>query len=478
LPSSAGLLRNSPTLLRRAYSVLLYLVLPFIPLRLWWRGRREPGYRKHIGERFGFYPAASAGSSAAAAGSSAAAAGSSTASAGSSTAAAGSSAAAAAPAKPVLWIHAVSLGETRAAEPLVKVLRARFPDHQLLMTHMTATGRQAAQTLFPGALTVFLPYDYPFAVERFIRRFRPRLGILMETEIWPNLIRACKRAAVPLVLANGRLSERSARGYQRVAGLASEAFGGLAAVAAQTQADAARLRLAGAPHVVVTGNLKFDISNLTESVPMANDFRRAFGNRPVLLLASTREGEEALILDAIARWPLPKATLVVVVPRHPQRFDEVARMMANRVLPAVRRSANQEVPPEVQYVLGDSMGEMAAYYLSCDVAFVGGSLVPVGGQNLIEACAAGAPVIVGPSTYNFEDAARLAIEAGAALRVKDARELVETASQLLGDEQRRKAMADAGRAFTEAHRGAAERVAQLVDQVVNKPPREVGVWQS
>jgi 3-deoxy-D-manno-octulosonic-acid transferase len=425
-------LRIEAAPLRIVYNALLYLVLPFLPLRLWWRGRREPGYRHHIGERFGFYRQGEA----------------------------------AVAEKPLLWIHAVSLGETRASEPLVKALQRRLPGYRFLITHMTATGRQAGETLFPGAVTAFLPYDYPFAVRRFIEHFQPRLGILMETEVWPNLIRWCSLAGIPLVLANARLSERSARRYGLIAALAEQAFGALGLVAAQSRGDAERLQAAGARSVVVTGNLKFDIGNPAEAAPLAAQLRAWFGTRPVLLLASTREGEETLVLDALARRPLPRGALVVIVPRHPQRFDEVARILANRVLTVVRRSENRAVPEGTSYFLGDSVGEMAAYYLACDAAFVGGSLVPVGGQNLIEASAAGTPVIVGPSTFNFSDAARLAIEAGAALRVADAKELVETAAGLLADEGRRRNMSDAGRAFAEAHRGAAERVAELIAERV------------
>jgi 3-deoxy-D-manno-octulosonic-acid transferase len=413
---------------RVLYALALAAALPIIPMRLWWRGRKEPGYRKNVAERFGRY--------------------------------------AARPEKPIIWLHAVSLGETRAAQPLVRALADRYPDHQLLVTQMTATGREAAQTLYGDkALVVFLPYDYPFAVSRFLDHFRPRLGILMETEVWPNLLRAAHERRIPTLLANARLSEKSARGYARVDSLAREAFGNLTVVAAQSEPDAGRLRALGAKDVEVTGNMKFDSTPAPAMLELANVFRERYGDRRVLLLASTREGEEPLFLDALGQG-LPGNALVVIVPRHPQRFDEVAGLLAKRGLGFVRRSADRAVPADVRFFLGDSMGEMAAYYASCDAAIIGGSLLPFGAQNLIEACAVGAPVIIGPSTFNFTQATELAIAAGAAVQVRDAREAVSTAGELLADAERVRAMSDAGRAFSAAHRGATVRTMAIVDRLL------------
>jgi 3-deoxy-D-manno-octulosonic-acid transferase len=415
-------------MLRALYNVALHLALPYIPLRLWWRGRREPGYRQHVGERFGRYGAR--------------------------------------PVQPAIWIHAVSLGETRAAQPLVAALRTRFPDHALVVTHMTATGREAATSLYGGFATLaFLPYDLPWAARRFVAHFRPRLGILMETELWPNLLRECRRAGVPVLLANARLSERSAEGYRRVGPLAREALADLAAVAAQTEADAARLTALGAHRVEVTGNLKFDIAAAPELVARGRELRRLFGERPVLLAASTREGEETLILDALARAPLPGA-LTVIVPRHPQRFDEVAALLRGRGLAFVRRSEARPVPADHAFALGDSMGEMTAYYAAADVAFIGGSLLPYGAQNLIEACAVGAPILIGPSTFNFAQAAAEAIAAGAAVQVTDADALVREAARLLADAATRKTMSEAGRRFCDAHRGATGRTMAIVERLL------------
>jgi 3-deoxy-D-manno-octulosonic-acid transferase len=420
-------------MLRALYNLALHLVLPYIPLRLWWRGRKEPAYRQHLGQRFGRY--------------------------------------AAHPPQPVIWLHAVSLGETRAAQPLVNALRARYPDHALLVTHMTATGREAATNLYGEFATLaFLPYDLPWAVRRFVGHFRPRLGIVMETELWPNLLRECRRAGVPVLLANARLSEKSAAGYRRIGSLAQAALADLAAVAAQTEADATRLAALGARDVAVTGNLKFDSTAPPELVARGRELRRLFGERPVLLAASTREGEEALILDALARAPLAGA-LTVIVPRHPQRFDEVAGLLRSRGLAFGRRSEARPLPAAAAFALGDSMGEMTAYYAAADVAFIGGSLLPYGAQNLIEACAVGAPVLIGPSTYNFAQAAAEAAAAGAVVQVADADGLVREAGRLLADRTARERMGEAGRRFCAAHRGATGRTMAIVERLLREVPR-------
>jgi len=413
---------------RAAYRLLLWLAFPWVLARLWWRGRHEPGYRQNIGERFGFYRAK--------------------------------------PERPVIWLHAVSVGETRAAEPLLSALRSRHPDCDLLITQMTATGREAARQLFGGGVHVaWLPYDYPSAVRRFLLNFRPRLGILMETEIWFHLVGECRRSGVPLLLANARMSAKSARGYAAVGPLARVALGGLSAVAAQTTADAERLRSLGAPAVEVTGNLKFDADPSAGSESLAAQFRRGFGSRAVLLAASTREGEEELLLDALKQNALGDAILAIV-PRHPQRFDKVAQLLASRGLKFIRRSANTPLDADCGIVLGDSMGEMAAYYRACDVAFVGGSLLAYGGQNLIEACAAGVPVLIGPYTYNFAQAAESAIVAGAAVRVNGAGEVMQLARSILQDAGLRERMGKAGVAFCGAHRGATERTLAICKRLL------------
>jgi 3-deoxy-D-manno-octulosonic-acid transferase len=410
---------------RLAYTLALTLLLPFIALRLAWRGRKQPEYLRHLGERFGSYRDPTSK-------------------------------------RPLIWLHAVSVGETRAAQPLVRQLRERYPGHDLLLTHMTPTGRATSEELFGAqVLRAYLPYDYPWAVDGFLRHFRPRIGLVMETEIWPNLVAGCRRTSVPLLLVNARLSEKSARGYGRLPRLSREAFAGLSAVAAQTEDDAERLRRLGARDPQVLGNMKFDLQPPAAQLDAGRSLRAHIGTRPVLLCASTRDGEEALILDALPAQGLGD-TLVLIVPRHPQRFDAVARLVAERRLALQRRSQGGPVAAATRVLLGDTMGEMFAYYAACDVAFIGGSLLPLGGQNLIEACAVGKPVLVGPHTFNFAEAAQQAIAAGAALRVRDEVDLWEAVLRLLGDMQKQERMGKAGRSFAARHRGATRRTMDLI----------------
>ncbi|HEY0338291.1 MAG TPA: lipid IV(A) 3-deoxy-D-manno-octulosonic acid transferase [Burkholderiales bacterium] len=410
---------------RIAYSALLYSMLPFVLARLAWRARRESGYRQNVAERFGHYPAEASD-------------------------------------RPLIWLHAVSVGETRAAEPLVRALEARYPDHRILLTHMTPTGRRAGESVFGDCvMRAYLPYDFPGAVGRFLDHFRPREGLLMETEIWPNLIHACKARRIPLYLVNARLSEKSHRGYSRFASLSRESTSALTAIAAQTAADAKRLRALGAAAVTVTGNMKFDATPRADQVEAGRLLRNAWGTRRVLLAASTREGEEELVLAAHAM--LADAPLLVLVPRHPQRFEEVAALLERRGLRYERRSTQRYVSLDTQVLLGDSMGEMPAYYAACDVAFVGGSLLPFGAHNFIEACAVGKPVLLGPHTYNFAEAAARAIEAGAALRVQDVDDLARTANRLLYDEEALSGMGRRALEFSRAHQGATDRVIEMLE---------------
>jgi len=418
---------------RRAYSALLGLLMPLMPLRLWWRGRHEPLYREAIGERYGLYGAD-------------------------------------APSAGWLWLHAVSLGETRAATALIEQLRAARPDLRLLLSHTTATGREAGRALLrAGDCQVWLPYDTPGSVRRFLAHFRPALGVLMETEIWPNLLAEAQARGLPVVLANARLSEKSLRKGERLAALLRPAAARLTLVLAQTEADALRLSRAGAPAVSVCGNLKFDLAPDAALVERGRAWRAALG-RPVLLLAVSREGEEAMLLAA---WQAQAAgasearPLLLIVPRHPQRFDEVAALVASAGLVLARRSAWDDAPPRdasgADVWLGDSMREMALYYGLADVALLGGSYAPLGGQNLIEAAGCGCPVVMGPHTYNFADAAELAAAAGAARRVADMAAGLAAALALLDDPAALGRAAAASRAFAAAHRGAA---ATMVARIV------------
>jgi 3-deoxy-D-manno-octulosonic-acid transferase len=331
---------------------------------------------------------------------------------------------------------------------------------------MTPTGRATGRELYgkygERFRQVYLPYDTGWMVRRFLTHFAPSLCILMETEVWPNLIAQCNARHVPVALVNARLSERSLARAGRFGGLLQKAAQGIACIAAQTEADAQRLRKAGANSVEVTGNIKFDDSPTPAMLDAGAAMHTRFGSRRVLLCASTREGEEALILDALAQAPLGDA-LLVIVPRHPQRFDDVAREIEARGLSYRRRSAlGYEVAPDIQVVLGDSMGEMFAYYVAADLAFIGGSLLPLGGQNLIEACAVGTPVLIGPHTFNFTAVSEDAVAEGAAIRVQDAAAMLQQSAALLADDDARKAMGMRAREYALQHRGATARTVWLL----------------
>ena len=421
-----------PWLARSAYSTLLRALVPFYLLRLWWRGRREALYRHALGERLGFgYAAAVPGA---------------------------------------LWLHAVSLGETRAASALVDALRRRRPGLRLLLTHGTATGREAGAALLrDGDVQSWLPWDTPGAVRRFLSHHRPTLGVLMETEIWPNLLHGAHAAGVPMVLANARLSAHSARRGERTAALIRPAAATLSCVLAQTDDDAQRLRAFADARVVVCGNLKFDVAPKPELLAQGTAWRQRL-RRPVVLAAATREGEELPLLQCWAALPAPRP-LLLLVPRHPQRFDDVAEFVEQQGLSLRRRSSWTAQPDEADQSdasalrcdvwLGDSMGEMPLYYAAADVALLGGSFEPLGGQNLIEAAACGCPLVMGPHTFNFAEAAELSLAAGASLRVADLPAGVERAIALARDPDRA-AWVQRALAFAGAHRGAAERMAREI----------------
>ncbi|GAB3322679.1 3-deoxy-D-manno-octulosonic acid transferase [Bordetella tumulicola] len=431
-------------------------------------------------------------------------------------------------ARPPVWVHAVSLGETRAAEPLVKVLLERgLP---VLLTHTTATGRAEGARLFPEAIAsgqlrqTWLPYDFPGAVREFLTCYTPRCGLLIEREVWPNLLAQARRQGIRMALISARFSASSLRQAAWMGRVLRDALANLDAVLAQTPDDAQRLEQAGAHRVSVTGSLKFDLSLPTSQALEGRAWRQVLG-RPVIAVASTREGEDALFVQAIQTLRNVKAVeasagvssegaasggavsagealtagarvsarrvLYLLIPRHPQRFDEAAEQLTAAGLTYMRRSQvptyalediasqaisqqgqlpltqTESVPPadcEVDVMLGDSLGEMAFYYAAADVAIVAGSFVPLGGQNLIEACAAGVPVIVGPYTFNFEQAAKDAIAAQAALRAADAPEALGAALRLLGDENRRAAMGRAAHDWSAAHAGATKRTLQALDE--------------
>lgn len=360
-----------------------------------------------------------------------------------------------------VWVHAVSLGETRAAQPLLNTMLERgLP---VLLTHVTATGRAEGERLFGDAIArgqlrqAWLPYDFPGATRRFMAAHRPRCGLLMEREIWPNLLAAARDANVPMALVSARYSESSLRQARRMGGVMREALARLDMVLAQTAEDAGRLAQAGAPAAVVTGNLKFDLVLPHAQVEEGRAWRAQLG-RCIVAVASTREGEDSLFIEAIKRHAAaPGAPLFLLIPRHPQRFDEAARMLSDSGLGFARRSAGTVPRPEAAVLLGDTLGEMAFYYAASDVAIVAGSFAPLGGQNLIEACAAGVPVIVGPHTFNFKQAAEDAIEAGAVSRAADPGQAVDMAMAFLQDEARGQQTSRAARTWFDQHAGATAR---------------------
>lgn len=432
---------TSPRLARTLYTFALWLLLPWALLHLLLRSRKQPEYLQHWRERFGRYAGRSELQRVLG---------------------------------PLIWIHAVSVGETRAAQPLVKALQARFPEHRILLTHMTPTGRQTSVELFgDGVQRVYLAYDYPGAVARFLDHWQPQLGIIMETELWPNLLHACATRHIPVLLANARLSARSAGRYRRLAALVRLTLGQLSGVAAQSADDATRLRELGATNVAVIGNLKFDCTPPSAQLELGETFRQrlnASAARPVVVCASTREGEEALLVAAWQALPHGAAVLVIA-PRHPQRFNAVAELVTRAGLRLQRRSDEAPLRADTDVWLADSMGEMFALYAAADVVVMGGSLLDFGSQNLIEPCAAGKPVLLGPSTYNFAQAAADAMAAAAARQCTDATALLRAAIDLLDDDVSREKMGIAGLGFTTRHRGATARTVAWVEKLLSPAGR-------
>jgi 3-deoxy-D-manno-octulosonic-acid transferase len=423
---------------RFLYSLLLYLTLPFVPLKLIWRGIKQPAYLKHWGERFGFYNTPVDA--------------------------------------PIIWLHCVSVGETRAAEPLVQALQIAYPNYQILITNTTPTGREASEALFGDTslnnkvLRVYLPYDLPFAVNNFLTHFKPKIGLLMETELWFNLIAACKQHEIALLLLNARLSEKSAHGYAKLGKLTSEGLQSLSAVAAQTAGDFSRFQTLQANNISVAGNLKFDVKPPADAVDKGLQLRKLLGQKRIIFLAaSTRKGEEKHILEAVKGLDiLTPNLLTIIVPRHPQRFNDVESIIQNSGLTYQRRSnLVGEIDKNIQVILGDSMGELFTYYATCDFAFVGGSLLEYGGQNLIEPASMGKPILIGPHTFNFADATENAIRAKAAIRVKNMTALRDKIQYLLHNAPKRVKMGEAALNFSEASTGATARMMKLIAQYLH-----------
>ncbi|MDZ7937085.1 MAG: 3-deoxy-D-manno-octulosonic acid transferase [Rhodoferax sp.] len=445
-------------MMRWLYSAALWASQPLLRRKLRQRAQSEPLYGDSVEERFGAYDSPRA------------------------VPAAGASA------QPLVWLHAVSLGETRAAAALVDALRIELPGMRLLLTHGTATGRAAGVGLLrTGDQQVWQPWDTVATVRRFLRHFQPTVGLLMETEIWPNLVAECAREGVPLCLVNARLSGKSLRQAQRLAWLARPAYRGLRAVWAQSEADAQRLRQLGAPVQAVMGNFKFDLNPDAQQLAKGQAWRGQT-EKPVLMFASLREGEDALLLEFfkqnrplalvdtaqvapenIVNGTTGKPTQWLIVPRHPQRFDAMAQQLEQSGLTVSRRSDWSDGPVAADVWLGDSVGEMALYFGLADAALLGGSFAPLGGQNLIEAAACGVPVFMGPHVFNFEEAAALSVAAGAAFACANLPQAVHQAIELMSQPEGLAASRAAALTMGGAHRGAALRTAQAVAALLAQP---------
>lgn len=425
--------------MRSLYTWLLRVSVPYVFARLLWRGLRQRAYWRRIPERFGFIPPLAAAK--------------------------------------VIWVHAVSVGEARAAAPLVRELTRRYPEHRLLITTTTPTGAATVRTLFDDDVDHrYAPYDLPSVVNRFLDRVRPEVAIVMETELWPNIFSLCKARAIPVCVANLRMSAAAMQRYRRVARLARATLANATVLAAQSTADAERLRALGAPAaaVHVTGSIKFEL-NLPASLREAAEVLRGqWGrDRPVWLAASTHEGEEELVLAARAqltrRFP---DHLLVIVPRHPERFAQAARVAKKAGCRTASWSERRgPIPGDVEVVIGDTMGELQLFYAAADVAFVGGSLVPTGGHNLLEAAAVGTPVVFGPHMFNFDEISRITIERGAGVQIQNASQLAPTISDFMGNANRRFEAGEAGKRMVDENRGAVVKTLALIEAVLAARPR-------
>ena len=417
--------------MRKLYTLLLYLLMPVVILRLAWRGIRAPDYWRRWPERFGRIAPALG--------------------------------------KQVIWIHAVSVGETMAAEPLVRILLEQRPDYSILITTVTPTGSARVTALFGDDVAhVYAPYDLPDVVSRFLGRVGPRLAIVMETELWPNLFYACQHRSVPLLLVNARLSERSVAGYLRVRGLAARTLSAVTEIAAQSELDAGRFRSLGADEqrITVTGNMKFEQRIPPSLRERAEVLRRDWGvGRAVWVAGSTHEGEDEMLLDVFAQLRKQfRGCLLVLVPRHPERFGTVAELCRQRGYNTVLRSERLPCTSETDVFIGDSMGELALFYAASDVAFTGGSLVFHGGHNLLEPAALGVPVVTGPHVFNFVEICELLLQAGACVKVKDTGELLSILGRWLGDANERHRVGQRGREVVEKNRGALQAVMAMIDR--------------
>ncbi len=420
--------------MRHLYSLLLFLYFPFVFARLAVRGFADRGYWARWEERMGYVSLPETGT-------------------------------------PRIWIHAVSVGETQAAVPLVNRLVQRYPQVRVLVTTTTPTGAARVRALFGETVEhAYVPYDLPGSVRRFLDRARPVLAVFMETELWPNTFFHCARRSIPVIVANARLSERSARGYSRLGKLVRPMLAGVTRIAAQAPEDSARFVALGVDpaRVNVTGSVKFDITLPASLKEQAQVLRRRWGvDRNVWIAASTHEGEDESVLDAfeqvLARLP---GSLLVLVPRHPERFARAAALARRRGLRTTLRSQCAEDCKDTDIYVGDTMGELPLFYAASDVAFVGGSLVSSGGHNMLEPAALGVPVIMGPHVFNFAAISRLLLEMGAARQIHDAASLATAVIELLSDANLRHGMGENGRRMVQENRGALNRLMQVVEPYI------------
>jgi len=411
--------------MRVVYSLLFYLLTPFILLRLVWRGIKAPEYLNRWRERFASYDKQYP--------------------------------------QHDIWFHAVSVGETEALFPLVKRLQQEHPELKLLITTTTPTGSARVKAVLQETVThVYLPYDLPGAVSRFVRCFKPRLAVIVETEIWPNLFACCGANQIPLTIINARLSEKSARGYQKIPTLVRPALAQVKHIAAQTEQDAERFIAIGAQKqtVEILGNIKFDLEIAQGTIEQGQQLKATqFAGRFVLLIASTHKDEEAPFVDIYRqlKQTIPEL-LLVVVPRHPERFDPVKKLFEQQQLTIVTRTSQQQCQPETDVYLVDTMGELKMLYAAADVAFVGGSLVPRGGHNILEASAVGVPVLFGPFMNNFKEIAGAALTAGAALQCQNEQDIVQAVLTIYRQPDFKLALVEKGKAFVLRNRGATDAV--------------------
>ena len=411
---------------RFIYTLLLYLSLPIAILKLIAKERKSPFRNAKLKNQLGFVTKTSS---------------------------------------KVIWVHCVSVGEFNAARPLIDQLLDIYPEHRLAITTTTITGAEAVRNHYQDrVIHYFFPFDLPFIVGPFIKKINPVACILLETEIWPNLINNLNKKAIPVVLVNARLSERSFSKYQRFSSnLVQKTLNQLTLIASQNEHSSERfLSLGVSPNKVVTvGNLKFD-SNEKDNPNTTQSLQQMIGQRRVVVFASTREGEEKKIIKSYVNTKDKFDALMIIIPRHPQRFDEVYNLIVDRGLDVKRRSDGLRCDENTQVLLGDSMGELLSYYSVCDIAFIGGSLIDTGGQNMLEAAATSKPILFGPSVFNFEQIAQLLLEKDAAIQVDDADDLMKTISSLLLDDPKRQKLGENAKNLLEKHRGAIDRLMKLI----------------